>query len=279
MLGSDIEALLDDAVTQGGRIVVLTGAGVSAASGIPTFRGPEGYWTVGSTVYTPMQLATRAMFHREPDQVWAWYLHRLAVCRAAEPNPAHHAVAELDRGLGERFTLITQNVDGLHLRAGSNPDRTYQVHGAIDLMRCVEECSADLVPVPSDIAPLAPGDALTESHRVLLRCPTCHGPARPHVLWFDETYDEERYRFHSALAAAGDAALLVTVGTSGATTLPNLVVERAMRHGAALIDVNPEPNPFGDLAARVARGAAVRSPATDVLPPICERLLAAARTA
>jgi NAD-dependent deacetylase len=268
-------ALAREAAGDGGRVIVLTGAGVSAASGIPTFRGPEGYWTVGSAVYRPEQLATRAMFRRDPDEVWAWYLYRLGVCRAAAPNPAHLALVDLERALAERFLLITQNVDGLHLRAGSSPERTLHVHGAIEHLRCAADCGAGIQPVPAQVRPLQPGEGLSDDDRALLRCPGCAGLARPHVLWFDETYDEEHYRFDSALAAASQADLLVTVGTSGATNLPNLVVREALASGAALIDVNPEANPFGDLALRHPRGAQVAAPATAVLPALVEVIAAA----
>lgn len=274
---SEALALVDEAVIGGGLVLVLTGAGVSAASGIPTFRGPEGYWTVGSRVYRPEDLATRAMFAREPDQVWAWYLHRLGVCCAARPNAAHRAVADLERTLGDRFTLITQNVDGLHLRAGSSRERTFEVHGAIDRMRCAEACDAALTPVPTGVGTPASGELLAAAGRELLRCPTCDGPARPHVLWFDESYDENLYRLDSSLAAADEADLLVTVGTSAATNLPNMVVERAVLGGAVLIDVNLEANPFGALAQRLPRGAYVPLLAVEALPRIVERIVAAAR--
>src|SRR5262245_34496521 len=100
------------------KVIVLTGAGVSAESGIPTFRGKEGYWTVGAREYHPQELATHAAFEAMPLEVWAWYLYRRGVCRAAAPNPAHAAIAAIERALGNRFVLVTQNVDGLHLRAG-----------------------------------------------------------------------------------------------------------------------------------------------------------------
>src|SRR5690606_10651146 len=108
-----------------GRILVLTGAGISAESGIPTFRGEEGYWRIGSRNYYPEELATRAAFSRMPDEIWGWYLYRRSVCRAASPNAGHLALAELERGLverneGDRFLLVTQNIDGLHLRAGNS---------------------------------------------------------------------------------------------------------------------------------------------------------------
>ncbi|HVV49677.1 MAG TPA: Sir2 family NAD-dependent protein deacetylase, partial [Polyangia bacterium] len=103
----------------GGPIVFLTGAGISAESGIPTFRGAEGYWRVGSRNYQPTEMAAAAAFARMPEEVWRWYLYRRGVCRAAAPNDAHRALVALERRLGARFLLVTQNVDGLHLRAGS----------------------------------------------------------------------------------------------------------------------------------------------------------------
>jgi NAD-dependent SIR2 family protein deacetylase len=129
-----------------GRITVMTGAGISAESGIPTFRGPEGYWTVGSKEYHPQEMATCTMFRQYPEQVWAWYLYRLGVCRRAHPNEGHRALVRLEKLFAERFTLTTQNVDGLHLRAGSSPERTFQIHGNIFFMRCADGCRADLVP-------------------------------------------------------------------------------------------------------------------------------------
>ncbi|MCA9686135.1 MAG: RNA polymerase subunit sigma, partial [Myxococcales bacterium] len=110
-LERELDTLL--ARTEPKKVVVLTGAGISAESGIPTFRGPEGYWTVGAREYHPQELATLQAFNRMPREVWHWYLYRRGICRAAEPNPAHFALVELERALGDRFTLITQNVDGL----------------------------------------------------------------------------------------------------------------------------------------------------------------------
>ena len=261
------------AVARPGQVTVVTGAGISAASGIPTFRGPEGYWAVGAREHTPQELATRSMFERAPDEVWAWYLYRLGICRAAAPNPAHDALVTLERGLGDRFLLITQNVDGLHLRAGSTPGRTYAVHGEIEWARCSRECTPEQVPLPEAVTPKQRGEPLTDVDRAALRCTRCGARLRPHVLWFDETYDEPRFHFDSALRAAGETALLVTVGTSGATTLPALVTERAAATGATIIDVNPEDNPFGDLAER-SGGAAIRRPATDALPDLADLIAA-----
>lgn len=273
-----------EALAGGGKVVVLTGAGVSAESGIPTFRGKEGYWTVGAREYHPQELATHEAFSRIPWEVWAWYLYRRAVCRAASPNAAHDALVRWDRELGDRFALITQNVDGLHRRAGSPTERTFPIHGDIGLMRCARECApemerggpapprgTDRFPIPDAVPALAKGEAVTGEVRDLLVCPRCGGMARPHVLWFDESYDEPRFFFETSRRLASQAALLVVVGTSAQTNLPWQVVTLAARAGATIIDVNVEDNPFGDIAAR--SGGALRGPAAAILPTLVDALI------
>jgi NAD-dependent deacetylase len=238
-----------------GPIVALTGAGVSAESGVPTFRGPEGYWRVGSRNYHPTEMATATAFAAMPDEVWRWYLHRRGVCRAAAPNAAHLALAQLDGELGERFRLVTQNVDGLHLRAGGDPARIFQIHGNLDFCRCVRGCPPAIRPLPDDAAPAA------------LRC-ACGERLRPHVLWFDESYDEPLYRYVSALKAAQTAAALIVVGTSGATTLPARMCEIVAARGAPFIVVDVEPTVFAALAESTPGGLFLRGSAVEVLPAV-----------
>ncbi len=271
----ELHEVLEHAASRSGPVVVLTGAGISAESGIPTFRGPEGYWTVGSRHYQPEEMATVAMFRRSPDSVWAWYLHRRSVCLAAAPNAGHRALARLEAALGPRFVLLTQNVDGLHLRAGNSLDRTWQIHGNLNFMRCARECTADLLPVPAECVARERDTALPSEDASRLRCARCGGWMRPHVLWFDETYDEPRYHFESALEVSRRAALLLVVGTSGATTLPLHVGRIAASCGAALIDVDPAPNPFAAMALSSAAGCFVSAAAAAVLPDIVERCIAA----
>lgn len=258
----------------GDRLTVMSGAGISAESGIPTFRGPEGYWTVGARVYHPQQMATRAMFERSPREVWRWYLYRMGVCRRAAPNAGHRAVADLERRLGDRFTLITQNVDGLHLRAGSSPGRTLQIHGNVSFMRCAAECATAVFPLPADVPAKGPHDPLTDAEAALLVCPRCGGPSRPHVLWFDETYNEVHYRFHSALEAAATSGVLIIVGTSGATNLPNQVAHLAKSNGALVIDVNIQANVFTRLALAEPTGFFIQQPAAKALPDLVRALIA-----
>lgn len=255
-----------------GRVVVLTGAGISAESGIPTFRGPEGYWTAESTEYHPQELATSRAFRAMPQTVWHWYLYRRGVCRAAEPNPAHRAIVELERALGDRFCLVTQNVDGLHLRAGSSLERTCQIHGNIDYMRCTRRCGVDPMPVPDGLGSKARDSELTEEQFWSLRCPACDAPTRPHVLWFDEYYEEELFRSSTAVRAAARCDLLVVVGSSGTTTLPMHVLDQASRNRAAIIDVNPDDNPFGEFAAR-SGGVALPARAGELIPELVAALV------
>lgn len=275
-MDAELKQVLADFASGGGRITVLSGAGISAESGIPTFRGPEGYWTVGAAEYHPQEMATLRMFRHTPDEVWAWYLFRMGVCRAASPNPGHHALVEIERLFGERFTLITQNVDGLHLRAGNSPARTFQIHGNVFFMRCAGSCGNDALPIPTAVQGKARGEKLTAVDRELLRCPKCGGRARPHVLWFDECYDEASFRFESALRVAGETDLLITVGTSGATNLPNQVALVVRRGGGILVDVNVEENHFSRLALSGGRGFFCRGPSGRVLPEFAEVLQAGA---
>ncbi len=249
-----------------GNVVVLTGAGVSAESGIPTFRGKEGYWTVGAREYHPQELATHEAFEAMPWEVWAWYLYRRGVCRAAAPNAGHEALVRAEQALGERFALITQNVDGLHRRAGSR--RVYAIHGDIDQMRCATDCVLDRWPIPEEIPALGRGEAVSDAVRARLVCPRCGGMARPHVLWFDEMYDEPRFHLDTSRRLAAAAELLIVAGTSAQTNLPWQVVTLAQRAGARIVDVNVEDNPFGELATEV-----VRAPAAIALPRLVDALI------
>lgn len=269
-----MQAVLDAcraALARPGMILALTGAGVSAESGIPTFRGKEGYWTVGSREYHPQELARYSAFEDMPWEVWAWYLYRRAVCRRAEPNPGHHALVRLDAALADRFALVTQNVDGLHRRAGSPDARTFPIHGDISLMRCAADCVVDRWPIPDAVPDLDRGEPVAPATQALLVCPRCGGLARPHVLWFDESYDEPRYFFDTVRQLARRSALVVVVGTSGQTTLPWLAVGLAERAGATVVDVNVEDNPFGDVAA--GSGGVIRGPSAAALTAIADALI------
>jgi NAD-dependent protein deacetylases, SIR2 family len=255
-----------------GNITILTGAGISSESGIPTFRGKDGYWTVGSKEYHPEEMATLRMFKMSPYEIWQWYLYRKTVCAQAEPNSGHRAIVELEKIFQDRFVLITQNVDGLHLRAGNTPDRTYQIHGNLNFMRCSDECSGLIIPVPNEIPFKDKTAPITETEKKLLICSQCGAISRPHVLWFDECYDEKFFRFYSSLQKAEKTDLLLVVGTSGATNLPMQVGVTVVHRGGAVIDINPEPNPFSQMATSVTNGYHASEKSSETLPQIVEFL-------
>lgn len=282
----DLATRLHDATTWlsskwdgSGLIVTVTGAGVSAESGVPTFRGEEGYWRIGSRNYFPEELATRAAFSQMPDEIWGWYLYRRSVCRAASPNAGHLALAELERGLvehgeGDRFLLVTQNVDGLHLRAGNTPARTYQIHGNLDYMRSLRDDDTQIFPLPKELGERwQRGRAIGPEQREQLVCPHEQTLARPHVLWFDESYDEARYRFRSTLEAVERASLVLVVGTSGLTNLPSMIVHRTAERRVPLLVINRDPSPYSSMAERIPSGLFVQGPAGEVLPPLVNYLL------
>ncbi len=222
-----------------GPLAVLTGAGVSAESGVPTFRGAGGLWHN----YRAVDLATPQAFHRDPKLVWEFYAWRRQVVAHCQPNPAHQTLAEMERRLPD-VTLITQNVDGLHQRAGSQ--RVITLHGDLWRVRCTR-C-----------------DYHGEDHRVPLpelppRCPLCNHLLRPDVVWFGEGLPRDALQ--AALETASRAELMLIVGTSAmvepAASLPLL----AKQNGATLIEVNPEETPLSPHVDEVLRG-----PAGQMLP-------------
>ncbi len=267
---SALARVVKTASARAGRVVFLTGAGISSESGVPTFRGPEGYWRVGSRNYHPQELATHAAFEAMPATVWAWYLARYRTCAQAQPNVAHLALVEAARALGERFLLVTQNVDGLHRRAGSPAEQLYEIHGNIALVRCVEGCPG-LLPL-EPLLPHFPDELAPRALPREFHCSNCQAPLRPHVLWFDEYYDEPLFRLDSTRAAAKTAALLVVIGTTGATNLPLQVGELAVRADAPLVVINPEPNPFSELVKRVSVGVFLEGRAGEWVPDLVRLL-------
>ena len=269
-----LEKIMQDFAKGSGRLTILTGAGISAESNIPTFRGPEGYWTISSTEYQPQEMATYRMFRQKPEEVWKWYLYRIGVCGKAAPNPGHHALVEMETLFKDRFTLITQNVDNLHLRAGNSLAKTFQIHGNVFFMRCADECKRKVFPIPKKLTAREKKDTLTESDRQLLKCPYCGGRTRPHVLWFDEMYNEHYYQYHSALKVAEETDLLLVVGTSGTTSLPNQVVWEVKNRNGIIIDINIEKNPFSNIALNSRQGFFIKQPSGETLPDILQRFKA-----
>ncbi|HFE47250.1 MAG TPA: RNA polymerase subunit sigma, partial [Nannocystis exedens] len=154
-----------------------------------------------------------------------------------------------------------------------DPVLTYEVHGNIDHMRCSEACRAEIHPLPVDLLCASRSDPLSDQEFKRLRCPRCGAAARPHILWFDECYDEVLYRADSAIRAAATCDLLITIGTSGAAALPMHATAEAAHAGAAIVDINPMDNPFATFARESALGHWARSSAGALVPEIVEHLL------
>ncbi|MEC4889851.1 MAG: NAD-dependent deacylase [Nitrospira sp.] len=223
-------------------VTILTGAGISADSGVPTFRGNDGLWRN----YRAEDLATPEAFERDPRLVWEWYNWRRELIATKQPNHAHYAVAALEARLPD-FWLITQNVDGLHRAAGSR--KLSEIHGNIWMVRCTA-CGA-----------------VTENHQVPLpllpHCGPCGGLLRPHIVWFGESLDsEDLARCTKALHTCD---VLIVIGTSGMVYPAAGFASVAKEAGAFVIEVNLDPTPQSDLVDMTLRGHA-----KDVVPNLLQ---------
>ena len=223
-----------------GFLLVVTGAGVSVASGLTTFRGeePDAVWNQDD-----VELGTEAYFRRDPVTHWRWYLERFAGLLDAEPNPAHHALVDLERwhrGRGGDFLLVTQNIDTLHEDAGS--ERLIKVHGSADRLRCTRHGCRRAAPAGSlpreeaEVAPFLEDPGLD----TLPRCPDCGAVLRAHALFFDEYYQgHDDYRWDEVQAAAGRAGLLLSVGTSHSVGVTEVLLRSAVGRGVPVLAVDP----------------------------------------
>lgn len=227
------------------RIAVLTGAGMSAESGVPTFRDAlTGLWAT----FNPEDLATEAAFRVRPETVWDWYAHRRAMLEQVQPNAGHRALAAFARRHSNRLTLITQNVDGLHQRAGSSD--TIALHGSLMDERWLDPARACCAPH-------------LDASRSPPACAECGNLRRPAVVWFGESLPAQ------ALARAEQAAqncdLMLVVGTSGVVYPAAGLVFTAHQHGAKVVLVNPEATDLDAIAH-----ACLREPAAQCLPTLME---------
>lgn len=267
-LASLAAAIADLTRQPGSPLLVVTGAGISVASGIPTFRGtdPGAVWTRDVT-----ELATRRFFSHDPVASWQWYLGRFSTVAAAKPNRAHQALVDLERwqvARGGEFLLVTQNIDTLHRRAGS--ERLVEVHGSADLVRCSREgCK---LAAPDGHLPLStvdlPGFAAAPSLATLPRCPLCRAILRPHVLWFDEHYGEHSsYQIERVLDSAETAATVLFVGTSFAVGITAMVVDHGRLHRVPMWSIDP-----GNASPPHRRIEALRLAAEVALPSLIQAL-------
>jgi len=237
------------ALARSARLAVFTGAGVSKESGIATFREPEtGLWAR----YDPVQLATPQAYRKDPALVWSWYEHRFGITAAAEPNPGHVAIAELE-DLLPNVVVITQNIDGLHQRAGSS--KVIELHGTMHSFRCIDGRHRGYA-----------WDDFAGQQEKPPRCPECGDYLRPEVVWFGEGLPPDELSAADQLSANCDVMLVV--GTSGVVYPAAAVPLIAREAGATVIDVNPEWDALARSCDLFLRGAG-----GEVLP----RLVAAVR--
>ena len=233
LLGHDLRRRLARAQS----VLVLTGAGMSAESGIPTFRDARtGLWAS----YRPEELATPEAFERDPARVWVWYEERRRAVRAAQPHAGHHALVELE-ALVPRLTVVTQNVDGLHQRAGSG--KVLELHGNILRSRC----HVSGRPISDEW--------LKDSARKPPRSPYVpNGLARPDVVWFGEMLPQAT--FESAMSAAADCDFCFSIGTTSLVQPAASLPLYALEHGAALVEINPDVTPLSPHAHQHIRDSA-----------------------
>ena len=237
MASTTLPAGLLDALRQAGRVVFLTGSGVSAESGVPTFRDAlTGLWAR----FQPAELATPEAFQQDPQLVWDWYRERRRQVAAVAPNPAHHAIAALEARLPETL-LVTQNVDGLHQRAGSVD--AVEFHGNLFSNRC--RACGHAAPQPDPELPAPPP------------CPDCGELMGPGVVWFGEAIPATA--MERAWRGAGEADMLLAIGTSGLVTPAAALPEVARRGGALVVEINLHATPLSAEADFVVTGPAALS--------------------
>jgi NAD-dependent deacetylase len=213
-------------------VAVFTGAGISAESGVPTFRGEEGLWKR----FKPEELANVDAFMRNPELVWQWYRYRRDLIASIEPNAGHRAIAAMER-FHERFAVITQNIDNLHQRAGSSV--VHELHGNIRRSYCVQ-CGSSV------------RDEVLETLWPVPACPKCGGNVRPDVVWFGELLPAEPW--NESVKAASRAEVFFSVGTSGVVFPAASLPLTAKRAGAYLVEINLEPTDLSMKADEVLLG-------------------------
>ncbi|HEY9226030.1 MAG TPA: NAD-dependent deacylase [Gemmatimonadaceae bacterium] len=227
-------------LAEASRCVVLTGAGISAESGVPTFRGDGGLWKS----YRAEDLATPEAFERDARLVWEWYGWRREIVRKCAPNAAHVAIAHL-AARRNGVTIATQNVDGLHRTADMPADALIELHGSLFRVRCTRCSWRDVHRDPIDASSMA----------TLPRCARCDALARPYIVWFGEQLESANIERAFADAEAADVCLVI--GTSGVVQPAASLASVTKRAGGAVIEINPVDTPITSIATIAIRGTAV----------------------
>lgn len=232
--------IISNKLRQAEKIVFVTGAGISQESGIPTFRGKDGFWRK----YDPMKLATIDAFYEDPKLVWEWYEERRKNILDANPNPGHVSIAELEKH--KKISVLTQNIDGLHQRAGSS--HVYELHGSIITIKCTV-CDFK--------------DGTTSGFFHLPPLCKCGNILRPDVVWFGEALPQDVWA--SAIEEAVSCDIMIVVGTSLVVSPANLLPVYAKQNGATLVEVNIEETPMSS-----SMNLSLRTSAAKALPGLVD---------
>lgn len=234
--------IIKEKIKAASNLVILSGAGISAESGIPTFRGEDGLWKK----YRAEELASPKAFSSNPELVWEWYNWRRELIRSKKPNQAHISCVDLEKKFKDKFTIITQNVDGLHQQAGNN--NVIELHGNIWKTRCTN--CGDIKENKSTLGNLP-------------KCSICNGLLRPHIVWFGEALDEELlYKAYKVLLSTD---IVIVVGTSGIVYPAAQFAGTAKDSGAFVIEIDIKETPQSSLV-----DVSVRGKAGEILPLIVE---------
>ena len=236
---------LIEVLQEASRVAILTGAGISAESGIPTFRGEEGLWTK----YRPEELATPTAFSQDPKLVWEWYDWRRGIIGQKEPNPGHKVIARWEETFPS-VSLITQNIDGLHQKAGSK--NIWELHGNIWKLRCTEE------------------GTITENYETPLKeipplCPNCGALLRPHVVWFGESLSPTILQ--KSIQLSSECDVMFVIGTSTVVQPAASLPFEASEAGAKIVEINLDPTPIS-----LYTDFSIRGKSGEILPLIDEEL-------
>jgi NAD-dependent deacetylase len=249
-----------------GYITFLTGAGISAESGLPTYRSIDGIWIKGTKYHRPEEFGTLKYFRQETEEVWQYNLFWKKLIAEAQPNKGHLALTEIENILGDRFKLITQNVDGLHQRAGTK--KVYEIHGNKQKVRCSKECSTP-IDFPENVKWKEYTEDLTPEDIDGLKCKKCGSWLRPHTLWFDESYNEKYYYFDTAYDIADHTDILFVIGTSGSTALPVNIVETVKIRAKWIVLINPESDTYFDHILKGSKTLySIRESSTSAIPQL-----------
>lgn len=236
MIDAQVISEIASAIDTAEEIVIFSGAGMSAESGIPTFRdGATGLWNN----VDPDKVASVRGLEENPAHVWEWHVEMRRLIDGCQPNPGHHAIAELERRFsGKRFTVITQNIDGYHQMAGNS--RVFELHGSIRRLRCQRNCSYF--------------DSWDSPEHHPTECPQCGALVRPDIVLFGEPLNEDLFSYSEAAVLHAD--VLISVGTSAHVRPAGGLPLMAKMSGAMVVEINPHETPFSPQATYSIRTTA-----------------------